>query len=59
MELSGQEKEEYTFLKQRVDYCQDQVYRRDAPKDAHQKLWQAREDLRAFVEERRKNGARI
>lgn len=59
MELSPVEKEEYTFLKRQVDYYQDLKFSRDAPNNVDQKLWQAREDLRAFVETRRKNGTNI
>jgi len=57
--LSPAEEEEYKFLKRQVDYYQDMQFSRDAPKDVKQKLWQAREDLRGFVETRRKNGKSI
>lgn len=57
--LSPAEEEEYKFLKRQVDYYQDMRYSRDAPNNVEQKLWQAREDLRGFVEQRRKDGKSI
>ena len=61
MPLSPAEEHEYIFLRRQVDYYQDQDQRfsRDAPKDIASKLYQAREDLRAFVEEKRRNGIQI
>ena len=59
MPLTPAEKEEYAFLKRQVDHYQDLRFSRDAPKDIASKLYQAREDLRAFVEEKRKNGTQI
>jgi hypothetical protein len=61
MPLSPAEEHEYIFLRRQVDYYQDQDQRfsRDAPQDVALKLHQAREDLRAFVEEKRRNGIQI
>lgn len=50
---------EYRFLKQQVDQRMDEVFRRDASPDAKQRLEYAREDLRAFVSARRKEGINI
>jgi hypothetical protein len=59
MPLSPAEEHEYIFLRRQVDYYQDQRFSRDAPQDVALKLHQAREDLRAFVEEKRRNGIQI
>ena len=59
MPLSPAEEHEYIFLRRQVDYYQDLRFSRDAPKDIASKLYQAREDLRAFVEEKRRNGRQI
>jgi hypothetical protein len=67
MPLSPAEEHEYIFLRRQVDYYQDLRFSRDAPKDISKlyqariasKLYQAREDLRAFVEEKRRNGIQI
>lgn len=50
---------EYRFLKQQVDRMIDEQNRRDADPSASQKLAYAREDLRAFVHARRKEGVNI
>lgn len=50
---------EYKFLKQQVDRYMDEINRKDAEPYASQKLAYAREDLRAFVHARRKEGVNI
>ena len=59
MSLTPAEKEEYAFLKRQVDYYQDLRFSRDAPNDIASKLYRAREELREFVEIRRRNGTQI
>jgi hypothetical protein len=59
MPLTPAAKEEYAFLKRQVDYYQDMKFSRDAPSDVNQKLSRAREDLRVFVENQRRNGIQI
>jgi len=59
MPLSPAEEQEYIFLRRQVDYYQDLRFSRDAPKDVASKLYQAREDLRDFVEQKRRNGIQI
>ena len=59
MSLTPAEKEEYEFLKRQVDYYQDLRFSRDAPNDIVSKLYRAREELREFVEIRRRNGTQI
>ena len=59
MPLSPAEEQEYIFLRRQVDYYQDLRFSRDAPKDVASKLYQARENLRAFVEQKRRNGIQI
>ena len=59
MPLSPAEEQEYIFLRRQVDCYQDLRFSRDAPKDIASKLYRAREDLRAFVEEKRRNGTQI
>jgi hypothetical protein len=59
MPLTPAAKEEYAFLKRQVDYYQDLKFSRDAPSDTASKLYRAREELRAFVEEQRRNGVQI
>ena len=59
MPLTPAEKEEYAFLKRQVDYYQDLRFGRGAPSDIAVKLYRAREELRAFVEEKRRNGVQI
>jgi hypothetical protein len=59
MPLTQAEEQEYIFLRRQVDYYQDLRFSRDAPNDIASKLYRAREDLRAFVEEKRRNGTQI
>ena len=59
MSLTPAKKEEYLFLKRQVDYYQDLRFSRDAPADIASKLYYVREELRAFVEEQRRNGVQI
>ena len=58
-ELTPAHAAEYRFLKQQVDQRMDEAFRRDASPDAKQRLEYAREDLRAFVSARRKEGINI
>jgi hypothetical protein len=57
--MTPAQKEEYAFLKRQVDYYQDLRFSKDAPSDIASKLYRAREELRAFVEQQRKNGVQI
>lgn len=50
---------EYRFLKQQVDRCIDECNRRVTDANAANKLAYAREDLRRFVTQRRKEGVNI
>jgi hypothetical protein len=59
MPLTPTDREEYDFLRRQVDLYQDLRFSRDAPSDVTQKLFRAREKLREFVEERRRNGIQI
>ena len=51
--------EEYRFLKAQVDRLQDEVYRKDPDPRAKNRLFYAQEDLRRFVQARRKEGEKI
>lgn len=57
--LSPAQLAEYKFLKQQVDNMINETNRRDALPGSDQKLAYAREDLRAFVAARRKEGVNI
>ena len=59
MPLTPAQEEEYMFLRRQVDYYQDLRFSRDAPNDIASKLYRAREELREFVEIRRRNGTQI
>ena len=59
MPLTPAQEEEYAFLKRQVDYYQDLRFSRDAPADIASKLYYAREELRAFVVQQRRNGVQI
>jgi hypothetical protein len=59
MPLTPAQEEEYAFLKRQVDYYQDLGFSRDAPADIASKLYHAREELRAFVVQQRRNGVQI
>jgi hypothetical protein len=50
---------EYKFLKQQVDFWMEAQLKRDASPSAQQRYWHAREDLRKFVSNRRKEGYKI
>lgn len=50
---------EYRFLKQQVDRYIDECNRRDKDANVAGKLAYAREDLRRFVAQRRKEGVNI
>ena len=56
-QLSPALKYEYRFLKQQVDRLQDELGRRDRPKNfnTEQDLFRAREELKMFVSKLRKN----
>ena len=59
MRLTPAEEQEYIFLRRQVDYYQDLRFSRDAPSNIASKLYQAREELRQFVEEKRRKGVQI
>lgn len=58
-ELSSAQVAEYRFLKGQVDRSMDDMYRKDPPSDAAQRLECAREQLRQFVSARRAEGINI
>ena len=60
-DLSPALKYEYRFLKQQVDRLQDELGRRDRPKNfnTEQDLFRAREELKMFVSKLRKEGINI
>jgi len=58
-QLSPALKYEYRFLKQQVDRLQDELGRRDRPRNTEQDLSRAREELKLFVSKLRKNGIKI
>ena len=60
-DLSPALKFEYRFLKQQVDRLQDELGRRDRPKNfnTEQDLFRAREELKMFVSKLRKEGVNI
>ena len=60
-DLSPALKYEYRFLKQQVDRLQDELGRRDRPKNfnTEQDLFRAREELKSFVSGLRKKGINI
>ena len=57
--LSPALKYEYRFLKQQVDRLQDELGRKDRPRNTEQDLFRAREELKFFVSNLRKNGVKI
>lgn len=57
--MTPAQKEEYKFLRQQVDRLQDEVYRKDPDPRAKERLFYAQEDLRRFVQARRKEGVKI
>ena len=58
-QLSPALKYEYRFLKQQVDRLQDELGRRDRPRNTEQDLFRARRDLKEFVSKLRMNGVKI
>jgi hypothetical protein len=50
---------EYKFLKQQVDFWMEAWTKRDASPSAGSRYWYARQDLKKFVENRRKEGFNI
>jgi hypothetical protein len=58
-QLSPALKYEYRFLKQQVDRLQDELGRRDRPRNTEQDLFRARRDLEEFVSKLRMNGVKI
>ena len=58
-DLSPALKFEYRFLKQQVDRLQDELGRRDRPRNTEQDLFRAREELKMFVSKLRKEGVNI
>lgn len=59
MELTPAQKAEYSYLKQQVDSWINETNRKDADPLANQKLVYAREELKTFVQARRKEGVNI
>ena len=57
--LSPALKYEYRFLKQQVDRLQNELGRKDRPRNTEQDLFRAREELKLFVSKLRKNGIKI
>jgi|TARA_B100001057_G_scaffold205025_1_gene205723 hypothetical protein len=57
--LSPALKYEYRFLKQQVDRLQNELGRKDRPRNTEQDLFRAREELKFFVSNLRKNGVKI
>lgn len=57
--MTPAQKEEYKFLRRQVDRLQDEVYRKDPDPRAKERLFYAQEDLRRFVQARRKEGVKI
>ena len=57
--LSPALKFEYRFLKQQVDRLQDELGRRDRPKNTEQDLFRAREVFKYFVSKLRSEGINI
>ena len=58
-QLSPALRYEYRFLKQQVDRLQNELGRRDRPKNTEQDLFRAREELKSFVSRMRTNGVKI
>jgi len=58
-DLSPALKFEYRFLKQQVDRLQNELGRKDRPRNTEQDLFRAREELKFFVSKLRKNGVKI
>lgn len=50
---------EYKFLKQQVDFWMEAWTKRDASPSAGSRYWYAKQDLKKFVENRRKEGFNI
>lgn len=59
MKLSEAQEAELQFLRRRVDYAIDNERQVDAPANAKQDLWYAREQLDQFVRRLRKEGYNI
>ena len=57
--LSPALKYEYRFLKQQVDRLQNELGRKDRPRNTEQDLFRAREELKFFVSNLRRNGVKI
>lgn len=57
--LDAAQQAELTFLRQRVDRLQGELLSKDKKNDTHQRLFDARENLRRFVEGLRKQGYMI
>jgi len=58
-DLSPALKFEYRFLRQQVDRLQDELGRRDRPRNTEQDLFRAREELKSFVSKLRLSGIKI
>jgi len=55
-ELPPAQQAELRFLKQQVDFWMEAHAKKDASPSAQQRYWHAADDLRKFVENRRKEG---
>jgi len=56
MKLPASLEAEYSFLKKQVDFWMEAWTRKDASPSAKQRYYHAKEDLRKFVQNRRKDG---
>jgi len=57
--MSPAHEAERKFLTQQVDFWMEAQLRRDAPLDAKNQYWRAKEDLTKFISSRRKEGYKI
>ena len=58
-DLTAFQASQLQWLRSQVDRAQDDSLRKDAPNSAQQKLFYAREELRAFTSNLRKAGKNI
>jgi hypothetical protein len=59
MQLTEAQEAELQFLRSRVDYAVDKERQVNAPPQAKQDLWYAREQLEQYVRKLRKDGYNI
>lgn len=57
--MTPAQQEEHRFLVAQVDKLQDELFHKDRGSRTQQRLFHAREDLRKFVSDLRKNGINI